>query len=155
MARAWVLAHGHKRPASSLWHDPSPPQQVSEWWGRLETVREVPQHPHFQVSEVKWKSLSVSDSVWPRARVRGILQAKILEWIAVPFSKGSSQPRDWTQVSCFRVFLQRCILYQLSYQEDLSSKGGTIKWSHHIFPVSQKDMRQKIVTNTLVSIYPL
>ena len=28
------------------------------------------------------------------------LQARILEWIAFPSSKGSSQPRDWTQVSC-------------------------------------------------------
>ena len=32
--------------------------------------------------------------------VRGILQARILEWVAFPFSKGSSQPRDQTQVSC-------------------------------------------------------
>ena len=30
--------------------------------------------------------------------VHGILQARILEWIAIPFSRGSSQPRDWTQV---------------------------------------------------------
>ena len=28
----------------------------------------------------------------------GILQARILEWVAIPFSRGSSQPRDWTQV---------------------------------------------------------
>ena len=33
-------------------------------------------------------------------RVHGILQASILEWVAFPFSKGSSQPRDPTQVSC-------------------------------------------------------
>ena len=31
--------------------------------------------------------------------VHGILQAQILEWVAVPFSRGSSQPRDRTQVS--------------------------------------------------------
>ena len=31
--------------------------------------------------------------------VPGILQARILEWVAVPFSRGSSQPRDQTQVS--------------------------------------------------------
>ena len=31
--------------------------------------------------------------------VHGILQARILEWVAFPFSRGSSQPRDWTQVS--------------------------------------------------------
>ena len=30
--------------------------------------------------------------------VHGILQARILEWVAFPFSRGSSQPRDWTQV---------------------------------------------------------
>ena len=29
-----------------------------------------------------------------------ILQARILEWVVVPFSRGSSQPRDQTQVSC-------------------------------------------------------
>ena len=30
----------------------------------------------------------------------GILQARILEWIAMPSSRGSSQPRDWTHISC-------------------------------------------------------
>ena len=34
-----------------------------------------------------------------RYTVHGILQARILEWVVVPFSKISSQPRDWTQVS--------------------------------------------------------
>ena len=32
--------------------------------------------------------------------VNGILQARILEWVAVPFSRGSSQPRSQTWVSC-------------------------------------------------------
>ena len=32
--------------------------------------------------------------------VHGILKARILEWVAVPFSRGSSQPRSQTQVSC-------------------------------------------------------
>ena len=31
--------------------------------------------------------------------VHGIVQARILEWVAIPFSRGSSQPRDQTQVS--------------------------------------------------------
>ena len=31
--------------------------------------------------------------------VHGILQARILEWVAVPFSRGYPQPRDQTQVS--------------------------------------------------------
>ena len=36
----------------------------------------------------------------PGSSVHGILQARILEWVAIPFSRGSSQPRDQTQVSC-------------------------------------------------------
>ena len=47
--------------------------------------------------------LTVSDPVnWslPGSSVRAILQARILEWVAVPFSRGSSPPRAWTLVSC-------------------------------------------------------
>ena len=36
----------------------------------------------------------------PGSSVHGFLQARILEWVDIPFSRGSSQPRDWTQVSC-------------------------------------------------------
>jgi len=47
----------------------------------------------------EWK-VTQSDSLWPRGlRVHGILQARIREWVAVPFSRWSSQPRDRTQVS--------------------------------------------------------
>ena len=43
-------------------------------------------------TESENESCSVmSNSLW--------LQARILEWVAFPFSRGSSQPRDWTQVS--------------------------------------------------------
>ena len=38
----------------------------------------------------------MSDSLQPR----GILQARILEWVAYPFSRGSSWPRNQTRVSC-------------------------------------------------------
>ena len=42
----------------------------------------------------------MSNSLQPHDyRVHGILQARILEWVAFPFSRGSSQPRDQTQVS--------------------------------------------------------
>ena len=36
----------------------------------------------------------------PGCTVHGILQARIVEWIAIPFSRGSSWPRDQTWVSC-------------------------------------------------------
>ena len=45
----------------------------------------------------------VSSSLQPhrgQSSVHGILQARILEWVAIPFSSGSSQPRDQTRVSC-------------------------------------------------------
>ena len=38
----------------------------------------------------------------PGSSVHGILQARILEWVATPFSMRSSQPRDHTWVSCIR-----------------------------------------------------
>ena len=63
----------------------------------------------------KWKSLSrptlcdlmdytksqtrLSDWTDLDYTIHGILQARILEWVAFPFSRGSSQLRDWTQVS--------------------------------------------------------
>ena len=53
-------------------------------------------------SEVKWSRSVVSDSSdWspPGSSVHGIFQAIVLEWLAISFSRGSSQPRDRTQVS--------------------------------------------------------
>ena len=43
--------------------------------------------------------------------VHGISQARILEWFVISFSRGSSQPRDWTCVSC----IGREILYPLGH----------------------------------------
>ena len=39
----------------------------------------------------------------PGSPVHGILQARILEWVAMPSSRGSSWPRDQTQVSCIAI----------------------------------------------------
>ena len=36
----------------------------------------------------------------PDSSVHGILQERILEWVAISSSRGSSQPRDQSQVSC-------------------------------------------------------
>ena len=38
-------------------------------------------------------------SPW-ESSVHGILQARMQEWVAVPFSRGSSRPSEWTLVSC-------------------------------------------------------
>ena len=47
---------------------------------------------------------SVDRRAW-WATVHGILQARKLEWVAYPFSRGSSQPRDQTQISRIADFL--------------------------------------------------
>ena len=51
--------------------------------------------------EIETESCSVvSDSCDPMDhRARGIPQARILEWVAFPFSRGSRQPMGWAQVS--------------------------------------------------------
>ena len=48
----------------------------------------------------------------PGSSVHGILQARILECVAMPSSRGSSQPRDWTHISCI-CSNSRWILYHL------------------------------------------
>ena len=36
----------------------------------------------------------------PGSSIYGIFQARVLEWVAIAFSRRSSRPRDWTRVSC-------------------------------------------------------
>ena len=60
-------------------------------------------------------SLRPVDCSPPSSSVHGILQARILEWVAISFSRGSSQPRDRTQVSyiagrCFNLCTTREVL---------------------------------------------
>ena len=53
--------------------------------------------------KVAQSCLTLCDSIdcsLPGSSVYGILQARILEWVAIPFSSGSSEPRDQTRVSC-------------------------------------------------------
>ena len=59
------------------------------------------------------------DCSLPGSSVHGIFQAIVLEWIAIPFFRGSSQPRDRTQVSriidrCFTVWATREVLSKRS-----------------------------------------
>ena len=61
-----------------------------------------------RVLMVKWSEVTKScptlcdpmDSNLPGSAVHGIFQARILEWAAISVSRGSSQPRDRTRVSC-------------------------------------------------------
>ena len=54
----------------------------------------------------------------PGSSIHGILQANILEWAAISFSRGSSWPRDQTQVSCivggcFNLWATREAIFEL------------------------------------------
>ena len=67
--------------------------------------------------KVKMKSLSrvltLCDPLGcspPRSSFHGIFQERILEWVVISFSRGSSRPRDQTQVSC------TAGIYRLSHQ---------------------------------------
>ena len=61
----------------------------------------------------KWSRSVVSDSLSPPgSSIHGILQARILEWVAISFSRGSFRPKDQTQVSrvagrCFNLWATR------------------------------------------------
>ena len=48
----------------------------------------------------KKKSYDSMDCSQPGSSVHGILQARTLKWVLIPFSRASFQPRDQTQVSC-------------------------------------------------------
>ena len=87
-------------------------------WGKgmylLSGSLQSPSFHHFSIPTLKvkfWKlkvlvSLSSPalcdpvDRSPPGSSVHGILQAKILEWVVIPFSRGSSRPGGQTWVSC-------------------------------------------------------
>ena len=85
---------------------------VSGWWGPAGesdpgNVREVSCYPitclPFCCSLVAQLCLTLCnpmDYSLPGSSVNEISQARILEWVAISFSRVSSQPRNWTQISC-------------------------------------------------------
>ena len=66
-------------------------------------------------------SFDPMDCSLPGSFVRGILQTRILEWVATSFSRGSSQPRNGTCISC----IGRQILYHWATWEALT------EWHFH------------------------
>ena len=59
--------------------------------------------------------------------VPGILQARMLEWVAVPFSRGSSQLRNRTRVSCITVSHSSTLAWKIPWMEEpgrLQSMGS-------------------------------
>ena len=62
--------------------------------------------------------------------VHGFLQARILEWVPIPFSRGSSRPWDQTRVTCiaggfFTICATRDALYKLTLSPNTSCLNST------------------------------
>ena len=55
---------------------------------------------HVQLFVTPWTA------AWQALLSTRFLQARVVEWVTVPFSRGSPQPRDWTRVSCIPESLQ-------------------------------------------------
>ena len=75
---------------------PPSPISTQDWF------TEPTSHTLYKWSEITQSCLTLCDPVDcspPGSSVHGILQARILEWVATSFFRGSSRPRDWTQVS--------------------------------------------------------
>ena len=66
-----------------------------------------------QSCPILWDSMNYSP---PDFSVHGILQARLLEWVSIPTSSESSQPRDQTHISCVSCF-GRQILYHCTTWE--------------------------------------
>ena len=66
-------------------------RRMPSFWIRVQT------HAHTQSCPTLCDPMDCSP---PGFSVHGILQARILEWVAISFSRGSSQPKDQTHISC-------------------------------------------------------
>ena len=74
-----------------------------------EPKRNIMNHEVTQSCPILWDPMDYSPS---GSSVHGIFQARVLEWIAISFSRGSSQPKNQTQVSriagrCFTIWAIR------------------------------------------------
>ena len=86
------------------------------------------------------------DCSLPGSSVHGILQARILEWVVIPFSRGSSWPRDWIQVfhmsgRLFTIWAtNKDIIKHLKY---ITTDFSSVQFSHSVMSDSLQPHRQQ------------
>ena len=73
----------------------------------------------------------------PGSSVRGIFQARILEWVAISYSTGSSWPRDGTCISCASPVLQ--------VNFSLLAPPGKPGFTHTTFLIRQKNQNEELI----------
>ena len=97
----------------------------------------------------------------PSSSVRGILQARILEWVAIPFSRRSSWPKDWTWVSCIGTWILRGPLILLWYTHistncSLNTSGLLSSFSTEKQVATEKNkIPKRNLESNVISIYIL
>ena len=71
----------------------------------------------------------------PGSSVRGILQARILRWVAISFSRGSSQPRDQTQIplvaqnlSAMQETQVRSLVGEDALEKEMTTHSSVLAW---------------------------
>ena len=90
------------------------PRNISLFFSPLLSLSPAPSILRVSLDPAKagpWQFPTLCNPMDYTYTVRGILQGRILEWVDFPFSRGSSQSRDRTQV-----FALQAILYQLSHK---------------------------------------
>ena len=100
------------------------------------------------------KLCDLMDCSPPGFSVHGILQARILEWVAMTFSKGSSWPRDWTHISyisCPWLSLFFSSIFQASFKWKWYL--GTTVWAYGGFPSGSVVKRKTILFYFLLLLF--
>ena len=89
----------------------------------------------------------------PGSSVHRILQARVLEWVAMPSSRGSSQPRDWTQVSC--IGRSGFFTTSTTWEAVLAAKKNKGKWRNRESPLEKinKEILVKPWFSYLLGLY--
>ena len=93
--------------------------KLAGWWGLMS-------NPKWEgcccylVTESRLTLWDLMDCSPPASSVHGIFQARILEWVAISFSRGSSPPRNWTCFSC----IGRKVFYHWATKGSPSEREG-------------------------------
>ena len=134
-----ILIRGECRSYRGRWH-----RKSSTWRISFQTVQLLPWAwlaVDFTVEMLRLCSvaqlcltLPPSELSPPGSSLHGISQARVLEWVAISFSRGSSWPRDWTHISCVscigRQIIYHCAQYLFSFSSLLQSQN--FFWGHRV-----------------------
>ena len=110
--------------SNSLWK-PTYPHCALDYDSRGYGYRSQAQKFHLLLLSLVWLFYDPMDCSPPVSAVHEIFQSRILGWVAISFSRGSSRLMDWTHISC----IGRWILYHWATRE---APGSSIPLSYFV-----------------------